>query len=330
MKLIMFSVREDEKAAINKWETRKGIEITPVSEDLSLENIDLVEGFDGICIQQRTELKDERLYKKLSAFNIKQISLRTAGYDIVDMELAEKYNLAVTNVPAYSPRSVAELVVTQVMRLIRNFPVIESNMARGDFRWSGLVAKEIHTLTVGIIGAGHIGATTARLFNALGANVIAYDPIQYDRLKEVLTYKSTQKEVLESADIVSLHVPLDKTTLNLIDAEALNQMKSGAYLINAARGPVVDTNALIDALEFKKLAGAALDTLPQEQSFFNQDLTAQEFPDEHLQKLMNTETVLITPHIGFYTTEAVQNMVDIALDSAVSVIVDGVSENRVK
>lgn len=329
MKLIMFSVREDEKAAVNRWEKRNGIEIAPVSEDLSNENINLVEGFDGICIQQRTELKDEQLYKKLSDFNIKQISLRTAGYDIVDLKLAKAYGLKVTNVPAYSPRSVAELVVTQAMRLIRNFPVIESNMEKGDFRWSGLVAKEIHTLTVGIIGAGHIGGTTARLFNALGAEVIAYDPVEHHELKGILTYKRSQEDVLRSADIVSLHVPLDKSTTSLIGGEALNQMKAGSFLINAARGPVVDTAALIQALESGKLAGAALDTLPNEQYFFNQDLMGADLPDDHLAKLMKMPNVLITPHIGFYTTEAVQNMVDSALDSAVSVIIKGSSKHEV-
>lgn len=329
MRIIMFSVREDEKPAIQEWEERNEIEIVPVSGDLSLETIDLVEGFDGVCIQQRTELKDERVYKKLSDFNIKQLSLRTAGYDILDRDLANHYKLKITNVPAYSPRSVAELVVTQVMRLIRNFPLIEASMAQGDFRWSGRVAREVHTLTIGIIGAGNIGGTTARLFNALGANVIAYDPVIRDELKAVLTYKVAMEDVLEKADVVSLHVPLDQTTINLIDTEAFDQMKKGAYLINAARGPVVDTDALVAALESGHLAGAALDTLANEQYFFNQDLRIQGLPDEDLKRLMKMDNVLITPHIGFYTTEAVQNMVDSALDSAASIILNGKSENEV-
>ncbi|MCC5895397.1 MAG: D-2-hydroxyacid dehydrogenase [Alkalibacterium sp.] len=330
MKLIMFSVREDEKPAIQKWKEQNGIEITTVSEDLSLETVSMVEGFDGLCIQQRTELKDELIYIQLAEYNIKQISLRTAGYNIVDMNLAQLYGLKITNVPAYSPRSVAELVLTQVMRLIRNFPLIEASMSQGDFRWSGRVAREIHTLTVGIIGAGNIGGATARLFNALGARVIAYDPVEHEKLKELVTYMPTQKELLESADIISLHVPLDKHTINLIDAEALNQMKSGSYLINAARGPVIDSPALIDALESGKIAGAALDTLPNEQYFFNQNLSGKDLPDDHLKILITMDNVLITPHIGFYTTEAVQNMVDSALDSVVSIILNGTNENEVQ
>lgn len=328
MKIIMFSVREDEKVAVKEWEERNNISVTTVSEDLTNENIDLIEGFDGLSIQQVTDLHDEEIYKKLADFNIKQISLRTAGYDIIDTEMAKTYKLTITNVPAYSPRSVAELVLTQTMRLIRHFPSLEAHMAHGDFRWRGLVAREIHTLTIGIIGAGKIGSTTARLFHALGAKVIAYDPVRREELEGVLTYKESQQDVLEAADVVSLHVPLDSSTLNLIDAEALSQMKAKAYLINAARGPVVNTEALNKALEAGKLAGAALDTLTNEQGVFNQDLRKQELPDD-LKQLMNMENVLLTPHIGFYTTEAVRNMVDIGLDNTVAVLKNGKSKNEV-
>ncbi|GEN50257.1 D-2-hydroxyacid dehydrogenase [Alkalibacterium pelagium] len=320
MKLIMFSTRDDEKPAVNKWSIRNGVEVRTVKEDLTLDTVSLVEGFDGVCIQQRTDITNEAVYKRLSDFGIKQLALRTAGYDIINMDLAERYNMKITNVPAYSPRSVAELVLTQTMRLIRQFPSIERDMAEGDFRWSGRIAREIHTMTIGIIGAGRIGGTTARLFHALGATVIAYDPVQHDELRSILTYKESKTEVLAEADIVSLHVPLDSTTINLIDASALNVMRGGAFLINAARGPVVDTSALIESLQSAKLAGAALDTLTNEQNFFNQDLRGKVQTDKNLTLLMNMKNVLLTPHIGFYTTEAVQNMVDIALDNALDII----------
>lgn len=330
MKLIMFSVRDDELAAVNEWSRSRKVDVVTVREDLTLDTVEKVNGFDGVCIQQRTDITNEAVYKRLSDFGIKQLSLRTAGYDIIDMNLARKYNIKITNVPAYSPRSVAELVLTQTMRLIRQFPSIESDMAKRDFRWSGRIAREIHTLTIGVIGAGRIGGTTARLFRALGATVIAYDPVQNEDLEAVLTYKSYQEEVLAESDIVTLHVPLDDTTRQLIDETALDHMKSGAFLINAARGPVVDTSALIKALHSGQLAGAALDTLDNEQNVFNQDLRGKELTDKNLDALMKMHNVLITPHIGFYTTEAVRNMVDIALDSAVSILTSGRSENGVQ
>lgn len=330
MKLIMFSVRDDELAAVNEWSRSRKVDVVTVREDLTLDTVEKVNGFDGVCIQQRTDITNEAVYKRLSDFGIKQLSLRTAGYDIIDMNLARKYNIKITNVPAYSPRSVAELVLTQTMRLIRQFPSIESDMAKRDFRWSGRIAREIHTLTIGVIGAGRIGGTTARLFRALGATVIAYDPVQNEDLEAVLTYKSYQEEVLAESDIDTLHVPLDDTTRQLIDETALDHMKSGAFLINAARGPVVDTSALIKALHSGQLAGAALDTLDNEQNVFNLDLRGKELTDKNLDALMKMHNVLITPHIGFYTTEAVRNMVDIALDSVVSILTSGRSENGVQ
>lgn len=330
MKLIMFSVRDDELAAVNEWSKSRKVDIVTVQEDLTLDTVEKVNGFDGVCIQQRSDITDEEVYQRLSDFGIKQLALRTAGYDIIDMDHARKHNIKITNVPAYSPRSVAELVLTQTMRLIRQFPSIESNMAKKDFRWSGRIAREIHTLTIGIIGAGRIGGTTARLFHALGATVVAYDPVRNENLEDILTYKSSQEEVLSESDIVTLHVPLDDTTRQLIDETALTHMKSGAFLINAARGPVVDTSALIKALHSGQLAGAALDTLDNEQHIFNQDLRGKELTDKNLDALMKMDNVLITPHIGFYTTEAVQNMVDIALDSVVSILTSGRSENGVQ
>lgn len=329
MKLIMFSVREDERPALKAWEEQHGVEVTPITDPLTPENIELVNGYDGICIQQRVDITEEAIYEQLEKFGIKQIALRTAGYDIIDLELAKKYHLKITNVPAYSPTSVAELVVMQALRLIRNNSILEDNQSRGDFRWGGLIAKEINTLTVGVIGAGKIGGTTARLFHALGANVLAYDPVQREELEDIVTYEASQKAVLEKADIVSLHVPLDETTMYLIDETAFNQMKSDAYIINAARGPVINVNALIQALEQNKIAGAALDTLPNEQNFFNHNLSGKELPDENLKRLMEMNNVLITPHIGFYTTVAVKNMVDIALGSVLDIIQTGKSTNEV-
>ncbi|WP_208559551.1 D-2-hydroxyacid dehydrogenase [Marinilactibacillus kalidii] len=330
MKIIMFSVREDEKPAVKAWEERNGVEITTIAEPLTTETVNLVKGYTGICLQQRVDIVDEEIYRRLSGFGIKQIALRTAGYDIIDLPLAKKYDLKVTNVPAYSPTSVAELVVMQALRLIRNNPIVEDQMAQGDFRWGGMIAKEINTLTVGIIGAGKIGGTTARLFKALGASVIAYDPIVKDELKDVLTYEPNQQSVLEKSDIVSIHVPLNESTNQLINSEAFTQMKPDAYLINAARGPIVDNSALIVALEQNEIAGAALDTLPNEQAFFNVDLRNQPLPDENLNALMKMNNVVITPHIGFYTTVAVQNMVDSSLGSVLSILKTGVSVNEVQ
>lgn len=319
MKIILLSVRDDELPAIKQWQQKHpDIELQTADWELHPDTVDRLQGFDGVIIQQRSQIGDE-VYPELKRLGFKQLTSRTAGFDVINMPLATANNLKVSNVPAYSPHSVAELALTHTMRLIRQLPLFDARMQEQDFRWQGLQAAEISSLTIGIIGAGRIGSTTARIFHSLGAQVIANDTKPNHELDDILTFK-TKEEVLQEADVVCLHVDLNETSKNLIDAQALSLMKPSAYIVNECRGPVVDTDALIQALEKKQIAGAALDTLTGEENFFNVDLWGKEIPSEQLKKLRSMDNVIITPHIGFYTNIAVQNMVDISLDDAVSLI----------
>lgn len=319
MKIILLSVRDDELPAIKQWQQKHpDIELQTADWELHPDTVDRLQGFDGVIIQQRSQIGDE-VYPELKRLGFKQLTSRTAGFDVINMPLATANNLKVSNVPAYSPHSVAELALTHTMRLIRQLPLFDARMQEQDFRWQGLQAAEISSLTIGIIGAGRIGSTTARIFHSLGAKIIANDTKPNHELDDILTFK-TKEEVLQEADVVCLHVDLNETSKNLIDAQALSLMKPSAYIVNECRGPVVDTDALIQALEKKQIAGAALDTLTGEENFFNVDLRGKEIPSEQLKKLRSMDNVIITPHIGFYTNIAVQNMVDISLDDAVSLI----------
>ena len=319
MKILMYSVRDDERAAIKEWANRHpNVQVDTNTVPLHLKTAKLVEGYDGMVIQQRGKVEKE-VYPVLKAAGLKQIASRTAGFDMVDLTEAKKNGLIVTNVPAYSPRSVAELALTHTMRLIRNLEIVDKREEHQDFCWEGLQAKEIHSLTVGIIGAGRIGGTSAKLFHALGAKVIAYDVKPRKELEEILTYR-TKEELLKEADVVCLHVDLNPTSVNLMDEKAFALMKPTAYLVNECRGPVVDTQALIKALKEKRLAGAALDTLTGEENFFNFNLENKPLPSEDLIELRKMDNVIITPHIGFFTNIAVQNMVDISLDDVITTL----------
>ncbi|WP_057895241.1 D-2-hydroxyacid dehydrogenase [Liquorilactobacillus oeni] len=326
-KILMLSVREHEKAAIKDWEERNQVEVETVSWELHPETAPKVDGFDGLVVQQRSKI-EAAVYPILKRANLKQITTRTAGYDMVDLKAAAANGLVVTNVPAYSPRSVAELALAHTMRLIRNLEIFDKRMEKQDFRWEGLQAAEIHSLTIGIIGAGRIGETSARIFKALGARVIAYDIKEREELKDLLEYKS-KEEVLAQADVICLHVDLNPSSVNLIDEKALSLMKPTAYLVNECRGPVVDTDALIAALEKNKIAGAALDTLTGEENFFNFNLAGKKLPSVQLEKLRSFNNVILTPHVGFYTNIAVQNMVDISLNDVVTILNGGKSVHQV-
>ncbi len=328
MKVLLLSVRPDEQSAIEKWGDRHpDVDLTTAEWELHSDTVDQVAGYDGLVIQQRSQIEAD-VYPRLHELGIKQITTRTAGYDVIDLQAAAENDIVISNVPAYSPRSVAELALTHTLRLIRKQELVDQRVREQDFRWTGLQGSEIHSLTIGIIGAGRIGGTSARLFHALNAKVIAYDIKPNHELDDVLTFLPFE-EVLQQADVICLHVDLNETSKGLINAKALELMKPTAYLVNECRGPVVDTTALLAALKEKQLAGAALDTMVGEETFFNFDLRGQALPNQDLIALREYNNVIITPHVGFYTNIAVQNMVDISLDDTLAIITGETSEHTV-
>ncbi|CAM3177675.1 D-2-hydroxyacid dehydrogenase [Sporolactobacillus spathodeae] len=328
MRLLAYHAFEDELPEIHKWSETNGIEVVVSPNLLTAATVDEAKGFDGISIQQTERISDPVVYQKLHEFGIRQISTRTAGFDVIDLVQAAKNHLIITNVPAYSPYAIAELAVAQTLQLTRHLPQFNKRFANQDFRWNGLISREIRSLTIGIIGTGRIGATAAELFRGLGARVIGFDVYPNPQLGNILEYQETIEDVLKEADVVSLHTPLMAATRHMIDKDNLKLMKKDAYLINVARGALVNTDDLIAALENGQIAGAALDAFESEW-FNNQDLSGKPFNEPQITKLMAMDNVLLTPHIGFYTKTAVKNMVDVCLDSVVEILQTGTSVNRV-
>ncbi|TGA96651.1 D-2-hydroxyacid dehydrogenase [Sporolactobacillus shoreae] len=327
MKILLFHAIKDEEEAIRHWSEQHKIEVDTTPDILSIDTVEQVKGYDGICIQQPVRIENPDVYQKLKEFGIRQIATRTAGFDMIDLNEAEKNGLIVTNVPAYSPYAVAELAVAQAMQLVRHVPQFSKRITHHDFRWEGLISREIRTLTVGIIGTGRIGATAAQLFKGLGARIIGFDYYPNSQLSGLLDYRPTLEDVLKEADIVSLHTPLLDSTAHMINHNTLKLMKKDAVLINIARGGLVNTDDLIEALENHEIAGAALDTF-EDESFINQDLSGKGV-NPRLQKLIDLDQVVLTPHVGFYTTTAIKNIVEGGLNSVVDVLSTGTSENQV-
>lgn len=329
VKILMTSVRDDEEFAIKRYAQNNDIEIDISREEFHPNTAPDLSQYDGLVIQQTASINgDASFYKKLVHQGLKQITTRTAGYDMVEVILAKNAGLKVTNVPAYSPRSVAEMALMQIFRLLRRTLEFEQRLSRNDFRWQGLQSKEIHTVTVGIIGAGRIGGTLAKLLSALGTKVIAYDVNSNPALEPYLSYV-TKQTLLTESDVISLHVDLNSTTVDLINCEDFSKMKKDALLVNASRGPVINTDDLITALETNQIAAAALDTVENESQVFNKDLSNSGIPDHRIQKLMMMPNVLITPHVAFFTNTAVENMVDISLNDVMTIISGQKSEHEI-
>ncbi|TPR19343.1 D-2-hydroxyacid dehydrogenase [Apilactobacillus timberlakei] len=319
MKLLMYSVRADELENLKAIEQKYDVEIATTDKPLNLDTVDLAKGFDGITVQQHGKIDDSLIYKKLHDFGIKQISLRITGYDIINFVEAQKYDLKITNVPAYSPRSVSELVLADVMALLRHLRETHLREDKSDFAWNELQAREIHNLTVGIIGAGKIGSAVARIFKALGAKVIVSDPVKRPELFDTVEYVDYDT-LLTQADVVTMHTPMTDFMHHFMNIDKFKQMKNDAIFINASRGPVVNTKDLIKALNDKEIAAAAVDTFEGEAGITGVDLSNEGFENKHLSKLLQMPNVIVTPHIGFYTDAAVKNMDLISSIDAIKII----------
>lgn len=256
--------------------------------------------------------------------SLKGIVTLSTGTDHIDMEACKARGITVCNVPKYGGTAVAEHTFALMLALIRHLPKAVQQTTHDDFSLDGLCGTELAGKTLGIVGAGTIGAAVMQRARAFDMNVIVYERAHN---KRALTEKGVTvvslPHLLRTADIVTLHLPYTPETHHLLNRKTLKHMKQGAYLINTARGGLIDAQALHTALVEKHLAGAALDVLegetelkeahqPRKQHHFNSHNWVQLRAAHRLLKLPN---VLITPHMAFYTHEAMHTILKSAVTS---------------
>ena len=331
MKLVVFNLREDEKQAYNTWvEQHPEVDVFATSEALTKDNLELIEGADGLVFAANRPF-DAEVYEKAKEQGIKVFATRSAGFDVYDLDKMEEYGIRMTNVPSYSPNAIAEHVLTTALRISRNTKKIERNVEKHNFTWNpSILSREIRTLTVGVIGTGRIGSQAAKLFKGLGAEVLGYDVYQNDAVREYLTYVDDLDELISRSDIITIHMPAIKEYEHMVNDEFLSKMKDNSILLNAARGMLVDTKAVLRALDSGKLLGAGLDVYENEGKYVPKNFENENFDDELFQTLIDRDDVIYTPHTAFYTETAIQNLVEGGLNAAVEVIETGTSANLVR
>ncbi|WP_040977048.1 phosphoglycerate dehydrogenase [Necropsobacter massiliensis] len=220
------------------------------------------------------------------------------GTNQVDLEAAKARGIPVFNAPFSNTRSVAELVLGEILLLMRNIPQANAEVHRGLWNKSAVGSHEVRGKKLGIVGYGHIGSQLSIVAESLGMNVFFYDletKLPLGNAQQV----STLEELLSGCDVISLHVPENASTKNLMSAERIAQLKQDCIFINAARGTVVDIDALAQALKEGRIRGAAIDVFPQEPASIN---------EEFVSPLREFDNVLLTPHIGGSTAEAQENI----------------------
>ena len=244
--------------------------------------------------------------------NLRMVATRSTGYDHIDIGECKKRGITVSNVPYYGENTVAEHAFGLILSLSRKIYKAYLRTSKLDFSIESLRGFDLKDKTIGVVGAGRIGLHVVRIAKGFGMNVIVYDVRQEPLLAEVLGFSYVSlEELLQRSDVISLHVPLIKATHHMINSGNIGLIKPGALLINTARGAVVETEALITALDKGIIAGAGLDVFEGEESVKEETaLLVHSLPGEKMREillgyaLLHRDNVVITPHIAFYSDEA--------------------------
>lgn len=270
--------------------------------------------------------------------NLKLIAARSTGFDYVDIPLARSRGVEVTYVPSYGEHTVAEFAFALLLALSRKIPEAHEQVTEtGSFAQLNLRGFDLSGKTIGVVGTGRIGVNVIKIAKGFGINVLAYDPFPKQNLDDELGFKYLGfEDLLSQSDIISLHAPYNEHTKHMINSNSINHIKKGAILINTARGALVETQALINALDQNIISAAGLDVLEEEGDMADEEKLLHD-PHPNLEELktvlsnhylINHPRVIITPHIAFNTKEAVERILSTTIENIKS-FQKGELKNRV-
>jgi D-lactate dehydrogenase len=307
MKTMVYSTHSFEKPFLNKA-FHNSSDIIFTAYRLDMDTVKLATECKAIIAFTTDDLSAEVL-DKLYYNGIRFIALRSMGYDHINLVRAKELGIKVANVPNYSPFSVAEHALTLLLSLNRKIINGQKLMARNDFSLNELVGIDLYQKTLGIIGLGKIGSAFAKIMNGFGCRLLGYDPIENKQLTKQIPLSYTPlKELCQQSDIISIHCPLNDETRYLFNEKVFNLMKKGSFLINTARGSIINTIDMLAALDNGTLAGAGLDVYENEKNIFFRNHLNTIILDPTFEKLRNHKNVIITGHQGFLTKEALSSI----------------------
>lgn len=319
MKLVCFNTQDFEEKIFRKAledATFQSIQITFQKEKLTSATAVLVQGYDGIISFVNDQLNEECL-QKIKLYGVQFVLLRSAGFNHIDMKTAQKLNLPVYRVPAYSPEAVAEHAVALLQTLNRKIHKAYNRVREMNFSLEGLVGFNLFQKKVGIVGVGKIGQAFARIMQGFGCEILLYDPnINLDLAAKLHAKYVALDVLLAQSDVISIHCPLNEKTHHLINQGNILKLKKNVILVNTSRGAVVQTEALLQGLKTSHIGGAALDVYEFESELFFADHSTEIIQDDVIARLLTFPNVLITSHQGFLTQEALHEIALVTLNNA--------------
>ncbi len=316
-KLFLYTLRlYDELAFARHYSDSLGIEFKYSEDYPDPSNIALAEGCDVVSVTPCD--MGASMIDAFHGVGIKHIACRSIGYDHVDRERARSYGMRISNV-SYPADGVADYAIMLMLNLLRRFPSIMKRTETQDYSLKGKMGGDITRRTVGIIGTGRIGTTVVRHLSGFGCRILAYDLYPNEEAARCAEYVPLET-LLSESDIISLHCNATDENYHLIRRETLALMKPGAMIVNTARGKLIDTDDLIDALESGRIGGAALDVLENENGLYYYDRTGDVIANRGLAVLRTFPNVIVSPHTAFYTDVNVGSMIQSVFESAYAFI----------
>ncbi len=281
---------------------------------LTDETAGLARGVPVVCAFVNDVL-DAAVLETLADGGTRHIALRSAGFNHVDREAADRLGLVVSRVPAYSPQAVAEHTLALMLALTRQTHRAFARVREGNFALEGLLGFDIHGKTIGIVGTGKIGQCVASIMAGFGCRILAYDVQPNDACRELGVEYVDLDTLFGESDIVTLHCPLTEDTYHLIDEATLARMKDGVMLLNTGRGALIETRDVIEALKTGKVGYLGLDVYEEEADLFFEDHSRTVITDDVFARLITFPNVLITGHQGFFTREAMTAIASTTLEN---------------
>jgi len=296
----------------------KGLKIKTYTEPLTINNLDKTTEILAVFVHSKI---DKDIINKLP--KLKMIATMSTGYNNIDLEVAKKKNIPVCNVPVYGENTVAEQAFALMLGLSRKLFQSVKRVKEGVYDFHGLRGVDLKGKTLGIIGTGHIGIHMIKMAQGFDMNIIAFDAYPNKELSKQYNFKYVSlNKLLANSDFVSLHVPLFPSTFHLINKKNIKKIKKGSFIINTARGELIEPEALLWALEKEQIAGAGLDVLEDEGTIqhegiiLSEHLTNQQIKNNLINNiLIDHPNTIITPHNAFNTTEALQRIINVTVNN---------------
>lgn len=312
MKIFAYDVRDDERPYFDIAGREMGIELELHSGHLTPESLGLAAGCQGVSVLGHSDV-NRLVLEKIADMGIRFLSTRTIGYNHIDVPAATEVGIRVSN-SGYDPHGVAEFTVMHMLMALRHYKAAMFRGGVNDFSLAGLRGRELRKLTVGIWGNGSIASAVIDNLQGFGCRILVHGRRENPRLVGKARHVDRQR-LLNESDIISLHLPLTNETRFTINDESISHMKDGVILINTARGGLMDIEALIRGIESRKIAALGLDVLEQEEGIFHHDMRTEIIANRDMAYLRQFPNVSMTPHMAFYTDQAVQSMVRMSLES---------------